>query len=160
MVYNSDGTVAAGPYALPVQRLRRTVVHRYRRSTPDVSGSSTIIAWLTNFQTWLDGKFGLFVDKLQVVVDNSTSTVENTVINITEDNDAFNVFYIEGNDGNTQSVTKFAGDLTGASGKLLSLLYRLVFADALGGVDGDLDGFEDFSPVRSLWRQCRAWMIL
>lgn len=84
------------------------------------------------------------MDKLQVVVDNSTSTVENTVINITEDNDAFNVFYIEGNDGNTQSVTKFAGDLTGASGKLLSLLYRLVFADALGGVDGDLDGFEDF----------------
>lgn len=28
--------------------------------------------------------------------------------------------------------------------KLLSLLYRLVFADALSGVDDDLDSFEDF----------------
>ena len=37
-----------------------------------------------------------------------------------------------------------AGALTGASGKLLSLLYRLVFADALGSVDGDLGNMEDF----------------
>ena len=28
--------------------------------------------------------------------------------------------------------------------KLLSLLYRLVFADALGSVDGDLSNMEDF----------------
>ena len=54
------------------------------------------------------------------------------------------MFYIEGNDGNTQSVTKFAGDLAGASGKLLSLLYRLVFSNALDTVDGDLGNFEDF----------------
>lgn len=113
----------------------------------DVGATSAIYAVnasVNSLNTGLSANLNSLVDKLQVVVDNSTSTVENTVINITEDNDAFNVFYIEGNDGNTQSVTKFAGDLTGASGKLLSLLYRLVFADALGGVDGDLDGFEDF----------------
>lgn len=145
MVYNSDGTVATQGHTLYQCSVCGEQWYTDTGAPPpDVSGSSSILAWLTNFQTWLDGKFGLFVDKLQVVVDNSTSTVENTVINITQDNDAFNVFYIEDKDGNTQSVTEFAGDLTGASGKLLSLLYRLVFADALGGVDDDLDGFEDF----------------
>ena len=67
-------------------------------------------------------------------------------INVTIDasNDAHNVFYVTGEDGEEQSVTEFTGDLTKASGRLLSLLYRLVFADALSTVDGDLDGFEDF----------------
>lgn len=77
-------------------------------------------------------------------LDNTASDVNNTIINITKDNDYFSVFYITDGDGNTQSVTDFAGALTGASGKLLSLLYRLVFADALGSVDGDLGNMEDF----------------
>lgn len=77
-------------------------------------------------------------------LDNTASDVNNTIINITNDNDYFSVFYITDGDGNTQSVTDFAGALTGASGKLLSLLYRLVFADALGSVDGDLGNMEDF----------------
>lgn len=145
MVYNSDGTVATQGHTLYQCSVCGEQWYTDTGAPPpDVSGSSTIIAWLTNFQTWLDGKFGLFVDKLQVVVDNSETNIENTIIDITNDNDAFNVFYIEDKDGNTQSVTEFAGDLTGASGKLLSLLYRLVFADALSGVDDDLDSFEDF----------------
>ena len=145
MVYNSDGTVATQGHTLYQFSVCGEQWYTDTGAPPpDVSGSSTIIAWLTNFQTWLDGKFGLFVDKLQVVVDNSETNIENTIIDITNDNDAFNVFYIEDGDGNTQSVTDFAGDLTGASGKLLSLLYRLVFADALSGVDDDLDSFEDF----------------
>ena len=77
-------------------------------------------------------------------LDNTASDVNNTIINITNDNDYFSVFYITDGDGNTRSVTDFAGALTGASGKLLSLLYRLVFADALGSVDGDLGNMEDF----------------
>lgn len=112
--------------------------------TAVVTSIDNVNASVNSLNTDLSANLDALVDKLQVVVDNSTSTVENTVINITQDNDAFNVFYIEDSDGNTQSVTEFAGDLTGASGKLLSLLYRLVFADALGGVDDDLDGFEDF----------------
>lgn len=90
--------------------------------------------------TTIETTLSTISDKL----DNTASNVENTVINITSDNDAYNVFYIEDEDGNTQSVTDFAGDLTGASGRLLSLLYRLVFADALNSVDSDLDNLEEF----------------
>lgn len=90
--------------------------------------------------TTIESTLSTISDKL----DNTASDVNNTIINITNDNDYFSVFYITDGDGNTQSVTDFAGALTGASGKLLSLLYRLVFADALGNVDGDLGNMEDF----------------
>ena len=90
--------------------------------------------------TPIESTLSTISDKL----DNTASDVNNTIINITNDNDYFSVFYITDGDGNTQSVTDFAGALTGASGKLLSLLYRLVFADALGSVDGDLGNMEDF----------------
>lgn len=90
--------------------------------------------------TTIESTLSTISDKL----DNTASDVNNTIINITNDNDYFSVFYITDGNGNTQSVTDFAGALTGASGKLLSLLYRLVFADALGSVDGDLGNMEDF----------------
>lgn len=90
--------------------------------------------------TTIESTLSTISDKL----DNTASDVNNTIINITNDNDYFSVFYITDGDGNTQSVTDFASALTGASGKLLSLLYRLVFADALGSVDGDLGNMEDF----------------
>ena len=90
--------------------------------------------------TTIESTLSTISDKL----DNTASDVNNTIINITNDNDYFSVFYITDGDGHTQSVTDFAGALTGASGKLLSLLYRLVFADALGSVDGDLGNMEDF----------------
>lgn len=90
--------------------------------------------------TTIESTLSTISDKL----DNTASDVNNTIINITNDNDYFSVFYITDGDGNTRSVTDFAGALTGASGKLLSLLYRLVFADALGSVDGDLGNIEDF----------------
>lgn len=90
--------------------------------------------------TTIESTLSTISDKL----DNTASDVNNTIINITNDNDYFSVFYITDGDGNAQSVTDFAGALTGASGKLLSLLYRLVFADALGSVDGDLGNMEDF----------------
>lgn len=90
--------------------------------------------------TTIESTLSTISDKL----DNTASDVNNTIINITKGNDYFSVFYITDGDGNTQSVTDFAGALTGASGKLLSLLYRLVFADALGSVDGDLGNMEDF----------------
>ena len=93
----------------------------------------------------LDVHFGALIDKLDIMIGESSESLENR-INVTIDasNDAHNVFYITGEDGEEQSVTEFTGDLTKASGRLLSLLYRLVFADALSTVDGDLDGFEDF----------------
>lgn len=93
----------------------------------------------------LNTHFDALIDKLDVMIGESSESLENR-INVTIDvsNDAYNVFYVTGEDGEEQSVTEFTGDLTKASGRLLSLLYRLVFSDALSTVDGDLDGFEDF----------------
>ena len=82
--------------------------------------------------------------RLDTLIENSASKVENVTVNITEDNDAFNVFYITGDDGETQPITEFAKDLSGASGKFLSVLYRLVFSDALDSAGSDLGNLEDF----------------
>ena len=95
--------------------------------------SATVTADLTEVTTRLD-----------TLIENSASKVENVTVNITEDNDAFNVFYITGDDGETQPITEFAKDLSGASGKFLSVLYRLVFSDALDSADSDLGNLEDF----------------
>ena len=78
----------------------------------------------------LDIPAGEIADRINVKIDASS--------------DAFNIFYVTDSDGNTTPVATVAGDLTKASGRLLSMLYRLVFADALGSIDSDLDGFEDF----------------
>lgn len=95
--------------------------------------SATVTADLTEVTTRLD-----------TLIENSASKVENVTVNITEDNDAFNVFYITGDDGETQPITEFAKDLSGASGKFLSVLYRLVFSDALDSAGSDLGNLEDF----------------
>lgn len=117
--------------------------------------NSPVVTWLETINTTLttNGGHSSAVDlstiettlsKICDTLDDAAVNVNNTVVNITNDNDKFNVFYITDVNGETQPITEFAGDLTGASGKLLSLLYRLVFADALGGVDDDFSGFEDF----------------
>lgn len=117
--------------------------------------NSAVVTWLETINTTLttNGGHSSTVDlstiettlsKICDKLDDAAVNVNNTVVNITNDNDKFNVFYITDVNGETQPITEFAGDLTGASGKLLSLLYRLVFADTLGGVDDDFSGFEDF----------------
>jgi len=117
--------------------------------------NSPVVTWLETINTTLttNGGHSSTVDlssiettlsKICDKLDDAAVNVNNTVVNITNDNDKFNVFYITDVNGETQPITEFAGDLAGASGKLLSLLYRLVFADALGGVDDDFSGFEDF----------------
>lgn len=117
--------------------------------------NSPVVTWLETINTTLttNGGHSSTIDlssiettlsKICDKLDDAAVNVNNTVVNITNDNDKFNVFYITDVNGETQPITEFAGDLTGASGKLLSLLYRLVFADALGGVDDDFSGFEDF----------------
>ena len=117
--------------------------------------NSPVVTWLETINTTLTTNSGhsstvdlstieTTLSKICDKLDDAAVNVNNTVVNITNDNDKFNVFYITDVNGETQPITEFAGDLTGASGKLLSLLYRLVFADALGGVDDDFSGFEDF----------------
>ncbi len=51
--------------------------------------------------TTIESTLSTISDKL----DNTASDVNNTIINITNDNDYFSVFYITDGDGNTQSVT-------------------------------------------------------
>lgn len=102
-----------------------------------VTANGDVIVSSTDYTEQLNTIIG----KLDGVVTDIDSV---TNVNISLDNDAYNVFYVTGEDGETQSVTDFAGDLTTASGRLLSLLYRLVFSDALSTVDDDLNGFEDF----------------
>ena len=120
---------------------------------PDVSGGGTIITWLTNFQTWLGDtlsvgltvNLGSIVDKLQILIDNSTSTVENvTNVDIDETNTAFNVFYVTGEDGEKKPIGEVSGDALSASGKLLNFLYKLVFENALSKVDDSITSMSDF----------------
>ena len=112
---------------------------------------SGVVAAITNLETTLSNPAATVTadltevtSRLDTLIENSASKIENTTINITEDNDAFNVFYITGEDGETQPITEFAKDLSGASGKFLSVLYRLVFSDALDSADSDLGSLEDF----------------
>lgn len=96
------------------------------------SGSSD----LTNVESALS----TIIDKM----DNLPASVENTVVNITEDNDAFNIFYVTDEDGNEKSVTSVAGESLSASGKLLEFLYKLVVRGALDNVDDSITGLNDF----------------
>ena len=145
-VYNADGTVETQGHTLYECSVCGEQWYTDTGAPPpDVSGSNTIIAWLTNFQTWLDGKFELFVDKLQIVVDNSETNIENvTNVVIEETNNAYNVFYVTTEDGDKKPVGEVAGDTLSASGKLLNFLYKLCFEGALSKVDdsiSDMDGF-------------------
>ena len=77
-------------------------------------------------------------------MDNLPASVDNIVVNITNDNDAYNVFYVEDENGDKKSVTSVAGDSLSASGKLLQFLYKLIIGSALTDVDNSIDGLNDF----------------
>ncbi|MGN1217855.1 MAG: hypothetical protein ACI4TD_07760, partial [Phocaeicola sp.] len=112
---------------------------------PVVNSVDAVGVNVTDLSTNFNVNIRSLLDKLDVIIEGSSESIENRInVNVSTDNDAYNVFYVTGEDGETQSVTEFTGDLTTASGRLLSLLYRLVFSDALSTVDDDLNGFEDF----------------
>lgn len=75
------------------------------------------------------------------IVNETIINVENTVIDITNSNPAYNVFYITKTDGTTESVGDAAKDAAVFVGDVLSMFYRLVFDDALDNV-GILKDFE------------------
>ena len=96
------------------------------------SGSSD----LTNVESALS----TIIDKM----DNLPASVENIVVNITEDNSAYNIFYVEDENGDKKSVTSVAGDSLSASGKLLQFLYKLIIGSAFSDVDNSIGGLNDF----------------
>lgn len=95
----------------------------------------------TNFSANLDS----LVDKFQVVIDNSQSSVDNvTSIVIDKSNNAFNVFYLTGEDGTDHSIGEVTGNTLSAFGKLLNFLYKLCVEGSLSNVDKSISGLNDF----------------
>jgi len=77
-------------------------------------------------------------------MDNLPASVDNIVVNITEDNSAYNIFFVEDENGDKKSVTSVAGDSLSASGKLLQFLYKLIIGSAISDVDNSIGGLNDF----------------
>lgn len=146
-----------------------TYYSRFRIVSPDdatitfrYSTLHPVLAWLAqrqnSFQTWLGNRLNdlpgsspsdltnvesalsTIIDKM----DNLPASVENIVVNITEDNSAYNIFYVEDENGDKKSVTSVAGDSLSASGKLLQFLYKLIIGSAFSDVDNSIGGLNDF----------------
>ena len=105
-----------------------------------INSLSGISSQLDSTQTSIESALSTIIDKM----DNLPASVDNIVVNITEDNDAYNIFYVTDEDGNEKSVTSVAGDSLSAAGKLLQFLYKLVIRGALDNVDDSISGLNDF----------------
>lgn len=99
-----------------------------------------ISSQLASTQTSIESALSTIIDKM----DNLPASVDNIVVNIMEDNDAYNIFYVTDEDGNEKSVTSVAGDSLSASGKLLQFLYKLIIGSAISDVDSSINGLNDF----------------
>lgn len=146
-----------------------TYYSRFRIVSPDdatitfrYSTLHPVLAWFAqrqnSFQTWLGNRLNnlpgsspsdlsniesalsTIIDKM----DNLPASVDNIVVNITEDNSAYNIFYVEDENGDKKSVTSVAGDSLSASGKLLQFLYKLIIGGAISDVDNSIGGLNDF----------------
>lgn len=99
-----------------------------------------ISSQLVSTQTSIESALSTIIDKM----DNLPASVDNIIVNITKDNDAYNVFYVEDENGDRKSVTSVAGDSLSASGKLLQFLYKLIIGSAISDVDSSINGLNDF----------------
>ncbi len=99
-----------------------------------------ISSQLVSTQANIESALSTIIDKM----DNLPASVDNIVVNITKDNDAYNVFYVEDENGDKKSVTSVAGDSLSASGKLLQFLYKLIIGSAISDVDSSINGLNDF----------------
>lgn len=88
----------------------------------------------------IESALSTIIDKM----DNLPASVDNIVVNITEDNSAYNIFYVQDENGDKKSVTSVAGDSMSASGKLLQFLYKLIIGAAISDVDNSISGLNDF----------------
>lgn len=117
----------------------------------DIPDGGTITVTYLEYVNWFDSIYSLIdmqSDQLTAIVQkmgNATGdtiiNIENTVVDITQNSDAYNIFYVEKTDGTTESVGDAAKDAAVFVGDVLSMFYRLVFDDALDNV-GILKDFE------------------
>ena len=120
-----------------------------RLDTISVSGMivdlSPVINSINTLNTDFSANLDSLVDKFQVVIDNSQSSVDNvTNVVIDKSNDAYNVFYVVGEDGEEHSIGELSGNSLSASGKLLQFLYKLCVEGSLSNVDKSISGLNDF----------------
>ena len=169
-VYDSDGTVLTQGHTLYECSVCGEQFYTDTGAPPpDVSGSSSIIAWLTNFRVWLGDRltvnldamttlFDSLVDKLQIIVDNSQTSIDNvTNVVIDQTNNAYHIFYLTGEDGTEHSIGEATGGMLSASGKLLNFLYRLCVEGALSKVDDSIDGMSSFYFDSSTGTEGSIW---
>lgn len=84
------------------------------------------------------------VAKLDSLATGTVTNIDNITTNITNENSAYNVFYVTDSDGNEKPVADVAGDSLTASGKLLNFLYKFCFEGALSDVDNSVGHLTDF----------------
>lgn len=103
--------------------------------------------------------YNKLTDILTELKKSSETKVENiTNVTINEDNDAYDVFYLTGNDGEKEGIAVFGGRALKAGGKLLNFLFRICFDDAISGIDDTVDSLNNFyfddAPIEgegSIW---------
>lgn len=112
---------------------------------------SAVVAAIANLETTLSKPSATVTadltevtSRLDTLIENSASKVENVTVDITEDNDAFNVFYVTTDGDNKKPVGEVAGDTLSASGKLLNFLYGLCFEGALSKAGESIDTMNGF----------------
>ena len=113
--------------------------------TPVITSIKAVGVNIEDLNTSFSANLDSLVDKFQVVIDNSQSSVDNvTSIVIDKSNNAFNVFYLTGEDGTDHSIGEVTGNTLSASGKLLNFLYKLCVEGSLSNVDESISGLNDF----------------
>ena len=118
----------------------------------DIPDGGTITVTYLEYVNWFESVYSLMdtqseqlsiiAQKLDNTVGDTIINIENTVVDITQDSDAYNIFYVEKTDGTTESVGDAAKDAAVFVGDVLSMFYRLVFDDALDNA-GVIQDFED-----------------
>lgn len=99
--------------------------------------------------TYILERTDTIIQEIQKLSDSMSNTTETTVnniqnITITQDNDAYEVFYLTDDDGESENVAVFAGRALTAGGKLLNFFFRICFDDAISNIDATIDDMSSF----------------
>ena len=155
--------IPEGDSSISADRLRVTAVYEtydsYTQQADIINAinnippydDSAVVAAIANLETTLSKPSATVTadltevtSRLDTLIENSASKVENVTVDITEDNDAFNVFYVTTDGDNKKPVGEVAGDTLSASGKLLNFLYGLCFEGALSKAGESIDTMNGF----------------
>lgn len=129
--------------------LTAAILSRLDGMSPGSGNSSVnllpVITSIDNLNTSFSTNMAFLANKLQILVDKSTTSVDNVSnVVIEQTNNAYNVFYVVGEDGTDHSIGEVTGNTLSASGKLLNFLYKLCVEGSLSNVDKSISGLNDF----------------